>query len=258
MGTSKKIRADVFLADLGLAPSRARAQSLILAGAVYQKTERIEKPSQLVSLSEPLRVKGKDHPYVSRGGLKLKAALDYFKINVEDKICLDVGASTGGFTDCLLKEGAKTVYALDVGYGQLDWSLQKDSRVGVLDRENFRYFDPKKIERKINFVCIDVSFISLDKIFPPLKALLVEQKKQMGLGPVDVVALIKPQFEVGRQFIKKGGIVKDENKKKECVERLITMAIELGFQARGTLPSPIFGMDGNEEFLAAFRQLNDI
>lgn len=246
----KKIRADQRLVDLGLAPSRTKAQSLIMAGVVLCGTERVNKPAQLISSESPLTLKGKDHDYVSRGGVKLKAAIDHFKIEVKDKICCDVGASTGGFTDCLLKEGAKKVYAIDVGYGQLNWALQKDPRVMVMDRINFRHFDVNTIENPIDLVTIDVSFISLTKIIPKVIELF-QAHPPISPSPPLLICLIKPQFEVGKENVGKGGIVKDEKKQKECVEKIKTFCEESGFEVKGTISSPIQGQEGNQEFLMA-------
>ena len=248
----QKTRADQLLALQGLAPSRERAQSFILSGSVFAGTKRIEKPSEMIPDDTELILKGSDHPYVGRGGVKLKAVLDHFKISPAGKVCIDVGASTGGFTDCLLKEGAKKVYAIDVGYGQLDWSLRNDPRVVVMEKVNFRYFDRSTIGEPIDFATVDVSFISLKKIIPKVVQVL-------GHGePVEpchgsIVLLIKPQFEVGRKFVGRGGIVKDEAKKKECVDEIRKFCGELGLEVTGVIPSPIFGHDGNEEFLLAAR-----
>lgn len=235
-----KTRADQLLTDRNLAPSRTRAQSLILAGVVFVGTKRVDKPGQLLPSSVEIIVKGKDHPYVGRGGVKLKAALSHFNINPSEKICLDVGASTGGFTDCLLKEGSKKVYAVDVGSGQLDWSLRNDPRVVVLDEINFRYFDISLLKDRIDIAVVDVSFISLKKIIPKLKEIEPEQ----------IIALIKPQFETGPKFLKKG-IVKDESVRLDCVEKIRKFFEEEGFKVNGTLPSPIQGAQGNQEYLIA-------
>ncbi|MBI2340404.1 MAG: TlyA family RNA methyltransferase [Deltaproteobacteria bacterium] len=270
----KKIRADQLLVHQGLAPTRTKAQNLVMSGAVFCGTQKIEKPSQLFWPETELILKGKDHPYVSRGGVKLKGAIDHFKIAVKDKVCLDVGASTGGFTDCLLKEGAKKVYAVDVGYGQLDWSLRNDPRVVVIERTNFRNFDPNILSDPIDLVTVDVSFISLTKIIPKILEVFVFQERVMSAGgsrtsrsrapsrrgreredpqtagPVpEVIALIKPQFEVGKKFVGKGGIVKDKAKQKECVEKISEFFRERGLKILGALPSPILGQDGNQEFL---------
>lgn len=250
----KKIRADQFLAMNGLAPSRERGQSLILAGLVYTGTKRIDKPSEMIPADTELRLKGADHPYVSRGGVKVKAALDFFKISPAGKVCLDVGASTGGFTDCLLKEGAKKVYAVDVGRGQLDWSLRNDPRVVVMEKVNFRYFDPAVIGEAVDLVTVDVSFISLKKIILKVVELLGRPSLRAEAKQSSLLLLIKPQFEVGRKFVGRGGIVKDESKKKECVEEIKKFCGENGLEVTGAIPSPILGQEGNEEFLLAARR----
>lgn len=241
----KKIRADQLLVQKGLAESRARAQSFILAGSVYHKTERIDKSSQLLPEDSELSLKTKGHPYVGRGGVKLKAALDYFKIGVKDKIALDVGASTGGFTDCLLKEGAKKVYALDVGHGQIDWSLRSDQRVVVWERENFRHFDITRIKEPVNVITMDVSFISITKLVSKVGEVF---QKNPGSGGT-FIALIKPQFEVGKGEVGKKGIVKEKSKQDECITRIIASTQEEGLTVLGTIPSPILGQDGNQEYL---------
>ncbi|MDO8519034.1 MAG: TlyA family RNA methyltransferase [Deltaproteobacteria bacterium] len=258
---NSKIRADQLLVDRALAPSRTRAQSLIMAGVVFVGLDRVDKPGKLLSSSAAISVKGKDHPYVSRGGVKLKAALDHFKILPAGKVCLDVGASTGGFTDCLLKEGAKKVYAIDVGKGQLDVTLRSDPRVVVLEKINFRYFDAGLLNDPIDLAVVDVSFISLTKIIPKIKDVILSEAKNLssvlgrsfGLCPQDdnrayLIALIKPQFEVGPKFLKKG-IVTDEGKREECVVQIKNFCAESGFQILGVIPSPIFGAEGNQEYL---------
>ncbi len=242
---TKKIRADQLLVQLGLAPTRTRAQSLIMSGVVYCETERINKSSELFLPNTPLTLKGSDHPYVGRGGLKLKAALDTFKIDVTDKICVDVGASTGGFTDCLLQSGAKKIYAIDVGYGQLDWSLQKNPQVVVMDRTNFRLLDPLKILDPIDLVVIDASFISLTLLISKALEILSQNYKPDQI----LVFLIKPQFEVGRSSIGKKGIVVDPHKHEECIQKIRGYCLELKLTVIGVIPSPILGQEGNKEFL---------
>lgn len=194
-------------------------------------------------------MKKRPYPYVSRGGVKLEHALREFKVGVEGKVALDVGASTGGFTDCLLQHGAVKVYAIDVGYGQLEWKLRQDPRVKVIERTNIRYLSPEKFEARIpssefqipNFATIDVSFISLSKVFPAVYNLLADK--------AEVVALIKPQFEARREQVGRGGIVKDEKVHKEVIEKVKKAAEENGFKVQGVIPSPIAGADGNVEFL---------
>lgn len=231
-----------------------------MSGQVYQGTQKIAKPSDLIYTNLPLTIKQKDHPYVSRGGVKLEAALKYFKIAAKNKICLDVGASTGGFTDCLLQNGAKKIYAVDVGYGQLDYQLRKDDRVIIFERTNFRHFDVSLISEPIDIVTMDVSFISVMKLIPKVREMLHKSSRQSPVascqlpGPGDrtpavIIILIKPQFEVGKEHVGKGGIVKDKEKQKECVIKIEEFCQKEGFDLIGTIPSPILGQDGNQEYL---------
>ncbi|MFC1568147.1 TlyA family RNA methyltransferase [Candidatus Margulisiibacteriota bacterium] len=247
-----KKRLDQLLVELGRFTSRSRAQAAILAGQVFVKGQKIDKAGALIPPDTEIEVKGNEHPYVSRGGLKLAQALREFKIDVKDKVALDIGASTGGFTDCLLQHGAAKVYAVDVGYGQLAWKLRQDPRVKVFERLNARYLKPGDLGLATPRRCsgqagdcelatIDVSFISLSKILPAVYNLLAE-----GAG---VVALIKPQFEARREQVGKGGIVKDEQVRQEVVERVKTAAGAIGFEVKGVVGSPITGADGNVEFL---------
>lgn len=247
----KKIRADILLVDQNLCESRNEAQKLIMAGLVYRDTQRIDKASETFLEGTFLNIKNKEHPYVSRGGMKLEKALDVGKIDVSNLICLDIGASTGGFTDCLLQRNAKKVYALDVGYNQLNWKLRNHDQVVVMEKVNFRNYDITTFPDPIEFVCIDVSFISLDKILPQVFKLFEYQTQNFDheFSQRYLVALIKPQFEVGREFIGKKGVVKDEEKKKEAVLRIENLSQELGFEMIQTIPSPILGHEGNEEFL---------
>lgn len=209
-----KERLDVLLVERGLFETREKAKRAIMAGLVYTNEERLEKPGEKVNADIPLTVKGSVLPYVSRGGLKLEKALHVFDVNVKDKIMLDVGASTGGFTDCALQNGAKMSYALDVGYNQLAWKLRQDERVVVMERTNFRYVTPADLTGEMpNFATIDVSFISLTLILPVLKNLLVPDS--------DIVALIKPQFEAGREQVGKKGIVRDSNVHLQVIEKII-------------------------------------
>lgn len=238
-----KNRLDQLLVDQGFFSSRSRAQAAILEGSVFVNGKKIEKAGSLFSPDAAIEVKGKPHPYVSRGGVKLEKALDDFKIEVKGKIALDVGVSTGGFTDCLLQRGAKKVYAVDVGYGQLAWELRKNPRVKVFERTNVRYLKLENIGLQtsdISFCTIDVSFISLSKVLPAVYNLLAEE--------AEVLALIKPQFEAKREQVGKGGIVKDEKVRREVVEKVKAEAKALGFEAKGIIQSPITGADGNVEF----------
>ncbi len=246
----KKIRVDHLLVQKGLAPTRSKAQSYILAGVVLAgpagaETQRVDKASELFSAETEFIIKQKDHEYVSRGGVKLKAALDHFKLDVVDKTCLDVGVSTGGFTDCLLRSGAKKIYGVDVGRGQLDWKLRTDPRVILFEKINFRNFDLSQLNDPIDLIVVDVSFISLTKILPKILEIVSSQK----LETTSIVTLIKPQFEVGPGHIGKGGIVRDEKARVESVERVRSEFEKSGFEIVGILPSPITGQDGNVEYL---------
>jgi len=239
----KKERADKLLVDRGLADTRSKAQAMILAGEVTSGNQRIEKPGQSVLLDAPLSIK-QPPPFVSRGGIKLAAALEHFGIDVTASCCLDVGASTGGFTDCLLKRGAQKVVALDVGHGQLDWKLRNDPRVEVRERVNARYLHPTDFAERFDFGVADVSFISLTLILPAIIPLLKDG--------ASIVALIKPQFEVGRHEVGKGGIVRDPAAQQRVVKEITDCAKSLGLEAAGVIESPILGADGNREFLGWF------
>ena len=234
-----KTRADLLLVKQNLAASRSEAQALILAGQVSFSKGRIEKAGQLISEEEILTVR-KGRPFVSRGGEKLQQALETFHLNVTDKTCLDIGASTGGFTDCLLQNGAKKIYAVDVGYGQFHWKLRSDPRVVLMEKTNFRYIESGKIPEKLDLIVIDVSFISLDKILPKAK----EHLKPEG----QMIVLIKPQFELSPKEVGKG-VVKDEGLRQKTVQKIKSFAEEIGLQCLGTTASPILGPKGNQEFL---------
>ncbi|SFA96859.1 MULTISPECIES: TlyA family RNA methyltransferase [unclassified Bacillus (in: firmicutes)] len=238
----KKERIDVLLVERGLVETREKAKRAVMAGLVYTNEERLDKPGEKVNEDIPLTVKGNLIPYVSRGGLKLEKALKVFEIDVKDKVLLDIGASTGGFTDCALQNGARMSYALDVGYNQLAWKLRQDDRVVVMERTNFRYVTPADLEREMpTFASIDVSFISLSLILPVLKTLLVPGS--------DIVALVKPQFEAGREQVGKKGIVRDEKVHLEVLEKIIALSINQGYDVMNLSFSPITGGDGNIEFL---------
>lgn len=243
---TKKLRLDQWLVDRALAPTRSRAQALILAGDVLVKDQPQTKAGTMVAVDAVVALRQPDHPYVSRGGLKLAHALETFALDPSGCVCLDAGASTGGFTDCVLQRGAKKVYAVDVGHGQLAWKLQQDPRVMRIDQCNLRTIDLEKIPEPIDFVTLDLSFISLTLIFP-----VVHQLVRDG---ATIVALIKPQFEAGREHIGKGGIVRDDAARQSAVDRVLRAADELGWQHIGTTTSPIHGADGNVEFLAAWRR----
>ncbi len=237
-----KERVDVLLVERGFFDTREKAKRAIMAGLVYTNEERLEKPGEKVKIDTPLKVKGNIMPYVSRGGLKLEKALKVFDVHVTNKVLLDIGASTGGFTDCALQNGAKRVYALDVGYNQLAWKLRQDARVIVMERTNFRYVTPADLQEEMpNFATIDVSFISLTLILPTLKTLL-------GTGG-DVVALVKPQFEAGREQVGRKGIVRDKKVHLQVIEKIIDFSIKQGYVVRNLSYSPITGGHGNIEFL---------
>lgn len=238
-----KERIDLLLVKKGLAPTRTRARTLIMAGVVFVDSTRVDKAGIIVKEDAEILVKDSTLGYVSRGGIKLEAALKEFRIDVVDKVVLDIGASTGGFTDCLLKHGAKKVYAVDVGYGQLDWKLRQDPRVVVMERINARYLKLEDIGELVDVATIDVSFISITKVIPALLKIL----KPSGI----LIALIKPQFEVGKGKVGKGGVLRDENKHREVVSRITNFLEELNFKVLGVIPSPILGADGNKEFLIA-------
>ena len=238
----KKERLDVLLVERGLAETREKAKRTIMAGLVYSNGNRLDKPGEKVNSDIPLTVKGNVLPYVSRGGLKLEKALKVFDLDVKGKTLLDIGASTGGFTDCALQNGAEMSYALDVGYNQLAWKLRQDERVEVMERTNFRYVKPEDLTKGLpDFASIDVSFISLRLILPVLKTLLVPGS--------DIVALVKPQFEAGREQVGKKGIVRDKKVHIEVIERIIGFSLSEGYDVLNLSFSPITGGDGNIEFL---------
>lgn len=236
-----KVRLDQALVQKGMAASRERARSLIMAGKVQVNDRPVDKAGAAVSAEDAIRLKGEDIPYVSRGGLKLKAALTAFPVAVTGRTCLDVGASTGGFTDCLLQEGAARVYAVDVGYGQLAWKLRQDPRVIPIERTNIRHMAADVIPGPADLVTIDVSFISL-KIVVPAAASLARPG-------ADLIALIKPQFEVGKGQVGKGGVVKDPDQHGAVIDDLVSVFKEHGFRPSAPTPSPILGPKGNREFL---------
>ena len=245
----KRERIDKLLVERGLAPSRARAQALVMAGAVLAGEQRVEKPSETFAPDAPLRVRGSGDPaarYVGRGGLKLEHALREFSIDPTGLVCLDVGASTGGFTDCLLQHGARRVVAVDVGHNQLDYRLRVDGRVEVREGVNARHLTREDFDTLFDLAVMDVSFISATKILPALAPLL----KPGGRA----VVLVKPQFEVGRGEVGKGGIVTDPSKHARVIEEVKRAAEETGLRARGEVESPITGADGNREFLALFER----
>ncbi|MGI6587803.1 MAG: TlyA family RNA methyltransferase [Peptococcia bacterium] len=236
-----KCRLDQLLVNKGLVPSREKGKALIMAGQVYVDGMKVEKPGTNLNVDVTIEIKGESLPYVSRGGFKLARALQEFKITLSGKVVLDIGASTGGFTDCALQNGATKVYAVDVGYGQLAWSLRQNARVVVMERKNARYLSASDIPEPIDVITIDVAFISLRKIFTPLQALL----KEDGF----MLALIKPQFEAGREQVGKKGVVKEPVVHCQVIEEIITFSQDLGLTVRGLTYSPIKGPQGNIEFL---------
>jgi 23S rRNA (cytidine1920-2'-O)/16S rRNA (cytidine1409-2'-O)-methyltransferase len=236
---SAKQRADVLLLERGLAPSRERARALILAGKVFCGTERVDKAGELVALDAELRVAGEDHPYVSRGGVKLQGALEAFGLDPSGVVAADIGASTGGFTDCLLQRGAQRVYAIDVGRGQLHDKLRRDLRVVVMERVNARHLQAGALPELVSWVVIDASFIGLDKLLPSALALLAPD----GL----VLALVKPQFEVGPGRVGKGGVVRDEHARADAIATVRRQAEALGMHVLGQADSVLTGPAGNRE-----------
>lgn len=237
---SSKTRLDKLLVDRGLAASRERARALILAGAVLVNEQPVDKAGALIAEGAPVRLRGEDHPYVSRGGVKLKGALEAFGIRVSGLTALDVGASTGGFTDCLLQEGARRVYAVDVGYGQIAWKLRNDPRVVLFERSNIRHFQGVGVEEPVDIATIDTSFISLRHVVPPTLRFVREGGT--------LLALVKPQFEVGKGEVGRKGVVRDPALHLRVMGELAAFFAEQGLTVKGTCESPITGPEGNREF----------
>jgi 23S rRNA (cytidine1920-2'-O)/16S rRNA (cytidine1409-2'-O)-methyltransferase len=245
----KRERIDKLLVERGLAQSRTKAQALVMAGVVLVDEQRVSKPSEMCNVDAMIRVKGADDPasrYVGRGGLKMEAALHEFKMDVTGLVCLDVGASTGGFTDCLLQHGARRVVAIDVGHNQIDWRLRNDARVEVREGVNARYLEPEDFEERFELAVMDVSFISATKVMPAVTQLLTTEAR--------LVTLIKPQFEVGRGEVGRGGIVSNPLKHARVIEEVNEAARSLGLKVRGVIESPVRGADGNLEFLALYEK----
>jgi 23S rRNA (cytidine1920-2'-O)/16S rRNA (cytidine1409-2'-O)-methyltransferase len=246
-----KIRLDKLMVERGLAPSRERAQALVLAGKVLCDEQKVVKPGTNVASSVKIRLLGSDLKYVSRGGLKLEKALEHWKIDVTERVCMDVGASTGGFTDCMLQRGANPVIAVDTGYGQFDARLRADRRVKLLEKTNARYLERTAIGDPLpSFAAIDVSFISATLVLPAVKRVCEPDE----LGRCEVVVLVKPQFEAGREKVGKGGIVRDPEAQAAAVEKVKKSLDQLGAKTTESVESPILGVEGNREFLlyAAF------
>ena len=243
---SNKTRLDVLLTERGLLDSRQKAQATIMSGIVFVNGQRVDKVGTAVANDAQIEIRGATLQYVSRGGLKLEKAMQTFPLDLHDKICADIGASTGGFTDCMLQNGAKKVYAVDVGYGQLDWKLRNDARVVCMERTNARYLTHEEIPDELDFASIDVSFISLKLIFPALYGLL----RQGG----EIACLIKPQFEAGREKVGKKGVVRDPAVHLEVLEHFLIHAKENHFTVLGITYSPIRGPEGNIEYLGFLRK----
>jgi 23S rRNA (cytidine1920-2'-O)/16S rRNA (cytidine1409-2'-O)-methyltransferase len=243
---TRKERLDKLLVEKGMVQSRERARALIMEGRVTVDGQTLEKPGSPVKVVAQLQIQGEDLPYVGRGGLKLEAALKAFKVDPEGKVVIDVGASTGGFTDCVLQKGAKKVYAIDVGYGQLAWKLQKDPRVINLERRNIRYLKKEEVPEEADLILVDTSFISIEKFLPRL----VEFLKEGG----DLLCLIKPQFEVGKGEVGKGGVVKDSKLHQKVVDRISQFSRGLGLSVRGIIESPLLGPKGNKEFFIRLKK----
>ncbi|MEE8586924.1 MAG: TlyA family RNA methyltransferase [Acidobacteriota bacterium] len=235
--TSNKERADERLVDQGLAADRKEALALLMAGQVVADGQRVDKPGTLLDPGVDLRLKSAPDRYVSRGGLKLEGALEALSLEVKDLVCLDLGASTGGFTDCLLQHGARRVHAFDVGTGQLDWKLQQDGRVAVHDNVNVRNLDPSMVGDRVDLIVADLSFISLSLVLAALKA----------FAPVRILALVKPQFEARREEVESGGLIRDESLRQRIVKRIEDFALHSGFTILGKADSPLTGRRGNQE-----------
>ncbi len=242
-----KTRLDKLLVERGLS-SRERAQALILAGKVLVNGQKVEKAGAAVESDSEIRLLGEDLKYVGRGGLKLERALDHWNVDVAGKICLDVGASTGGFTDCLLQRGAGRVIAVDTGYGQLDFRLRQDARVRLLEKTNARYLTREQVREAIDLIVMDVSFISATLVLPAVvNAAFSDVPGEQSMR--QIIVLVKPQFEVGRELVGKGGIVRDEKAQADAVERVRKAVLYLGFATTDVIESPILGAEGNREFL---------
>ena len=241
---SKKERLDILLVEKGICNSRERAKTNIMAGLVFVDGQRVDKAGEKVNRDAEIIFKGEELKYVSRGGLKLEKAMNEFNITLDNKVCMDIGASTGGFTDCMLQNGAAKVFSVDVGHGQLDWKLRNDERVVCMEKTNFRYMQPQDIDDVLDFASVDVSFISLTKILLPARRLLSDKG--------EMVCLIKPQFEAGRDKVGKKGVVRDKAVHKEVVSNIANYLIENDFNIIGMSFSPIKGPEGNREYLVYF------
>ncbi len=247
---AEKVRLDTYIYQEGYATSREKAKALIMSGVVYVDNQKSDKPGIMITEQSVVEVRGKGLKYVSRGGLKLEKAIGFFDIIIQNKICMDVGASTGGFTDCMLQNGASKVYSIDVGYGQLDWKLRTDERVVNFERTNVRYLSEDKVPDKIDFTSIDVSFISLTKVLPVVQRFLSERG--------EIVCLIKPQFEAGRENVGKKGVVRDPSVHIMVINKIIAFSKELGFKIAGLTFSPVKGPEGNIEYLLYLQKRDNL
>lgn len=244
-----KERLDILLVNRGLAESREKAKAIVMSGIVYVDGQKEDKAGAMFDADADVAVRGTGLKYVSRGGLKLEKAVETFAVSLENRICMDVGASTGGFTDCMLQNGAKKIYAVDVGHGQLAWKLRQDERVVVMEKTNIRYLTPEQVPEAIDFSSIDVSFISLKKVLLPVRELLNPQGQ--------VVCLIKPQFEAGREKVGKKGVVRDPAVHTEVIETVFQYAASIGFAIQGLTFSPVKGPEGNIEYLAYLKKTRE-
>ena len=245
-----KERLDVLLVKRNLAASREKAKAIIMSGNVYVDDQKEDKPGTLFKEESKIEVRGHVLPYVSRGGLKLEKAIKNFAVSVDGKVCTDVGSSTGGFTDCMLQNGAVKVFAIDVGRGQLDWKLRQDPRVVCMEKTNIRYVTPEDIGEPVDFSSIDVSFISLTKVLEPIRNYLTEDG--------EIVALIKPQFEAGREKVGKKGVVRERSTHHEVIEKVTQYAVSIGFDVLEIEFSPIKGPEGNIEYLVHLKKTPDV
>ncbi|NOY22317.1 MAG: TlyA family RNA methyltransferase [Acidobacteria bacterium] len=250
MAKTGKKRADILVVKQGLTRSREEARRSIMAGLVHTDNKRVEKPGELLPETIALHLKEKLHPFVGRGGLKLRHALDEFCIDVSGRICADFGSSTGGFTDCLLQRGAGKVFAIDAGTNQLDYRLRQDERVVVMENFNARYLKPEDLDETVSFICMDVSFISVRKLIPVFPGITDPAL------PFDAIILVKPQFEVGRDEVEKNGIIRDRNKHIRVLTELMNFTAEMGLAPTGLARSPITGQKGNVEYLLRLQKLS--
>ena len=244
-----KERLDVLLVSRGLAPSREKAKTMIMEGNVFVNNNREDKAGSTFADDCKIEIHGNTLKYVSRGGLKLEKAMTHFGITLDGKVCMDIGASTGGFTDCMLQNGASKVYSVDVGYGQFAWKLRQDPRVVCMEKTNIRYVTPEDIDDALDFASVDVSFISLTKVLEPARALLKDNGQ--------MVCLIKPQFEAGREKVGKKGVVRDKAVHEEVINKVIDFALEIGFSIHNLEYSPIKGPEGNIEYLVYIEKNNE-